>query len=171
MVDLETMSTASNAAICSIGAVKFLLDDPTAPADGIFGEPFYTTVDAADCKRLGLDISKDTLAWWSKQPRAVLAMLTKDTKPLATALGAFADWYGPKSLPTWGCGASFDNVILDNAFKAVGRTRPWKYWDDRCYRTMKAMFNLQEHARQGTYHNALDDAMHQTRHLLRIVNG
>ena len=45
MVDLETMSTRSNAAICSIGAVKFegkeILDT------------FYCTVDIKSCKDCG----------------------------------------------------------------------------------------------------------------------
>ena len=164
MLDLETMSTESNAAICSIGAVKFSIEH------GVL-ETFYCTVDAADCKRHGLDISADTVRWWSKQPREVLEMLRKDNVPLQTALIRFSQWYGSKPLPTWGCGAGFDNVIIENAYKACGMNRPWTPWLDRCYRTMKEVVSVPFDEREGAYHNALDDALYQTNHLLKILRS
>ena len=164
MVDLETMSTDSNAAICSIGAVKFSIQE------GVL-DTFYCTVDAADCKANGLHISADTVRWWSKQPREVLEMLRKDNLPLREALTKFSHWYGTKPLPTWGCGAGFDNVIMDNAYKACGMNRPWTPWMDRCYRTMKEIIQMPFDERSGSYHNALDDAMYQTQHLLKILKS
>jgi hypothetical protein len=164
MLDLETMSTESNAAICSIGAVKFSLDE------GIIDE-FYCTVDAADCKKHGLVISADTVRWWSKQPKEVLEELRWNNVPLQDALTTFSKWYGTKSLPTWGCGAGFDNVIIENAYKAVGMKRPWTPWDDRCYRTMKEVIQIPQKPREGTYHNALDDAKHQANHLIQILGS
>jgi exodeoxyribonuclease VIII len=164
MLDLETMSVESNAAICSIGAVKFSIED------GIV-DTFYCTVDAADCKKMGLDISADTVRWWSKQPREVLEMLRKDNVPLHDALVKFSHWYGVKPMPTWGCGAGFDNVIMDNAYKACGMKRPWTPWLDRCYRTMKEIIQMPFDERAGSYHNALDDAVYQTKHLLKILKS
>lgn len=164
MLDLETMSTESNAAICSIGAVKFSLEE------GVM-DTFYCTVDAADCKAHGLDISVSTVQWWSRQPKEVLAQLRKDNMPLHDALTAFSKWYGHTPYPTWGCGAGFDNVIMENAYKAVGMKRPWTPWLDRCYRTMKEVVKISEKERKGTYHNALDDALHQTHHLLKIFGS
>jgi exodeoxyribonuclease VIII len=165
MVDLETMSTESNAAICSIGAVKFSVEQ------GIILDTFYCTVDAADCKAKGLHISSDTVKWWSKQPKDVLEALRKDTVPLWNALTQFSVWYGSEQYPTWGCGSDFDNVILENAYKAVGMHRPWNAWKNRCYRTMREIVKMPEEPRQGTYHNALDDALHQTHHLLKILRS
>ena len=164
MLDLETMSTESNAAICSIGAVKFSIDE------GII-DPFYCTVDAADCKKKGLDISASTVQWWSRQPKEVLEMLRKDNLPLIEALTKFSKWYGTSPLPTWGCGAGFDNVIMENAYKAVNMKRPWTPWLDRCYRTMKEVIVLPFDDREGSYHNALDDAVYQTKHLLKIFRS
>lgn len=164
MLDLETMSTESNAAICSIGAVKFTIDE------GII-DTFYCTVDAADCKKHGLDISADTVRWWAKQPREVLEQLRKDNLPLVDALTKFSKWYGTQSLPTWGCGAGFDNVIMENAYKAVHMKRPWTPWSDRCYRTMKEVIQMPFDERTGSYHNALDDAIYQTKHLLKIFKS
>lgn len=162
MVDLETMSTRPNAVVCSIGAVKFEV------GQGIT-DKFYITVDAKDCKSLGLHISKDTVKWWSEQNPKALADLMKNTVPLGVALAKFSEWYGTRSLPTWGCGSDFDNVILTSAYYALGRTQPWKFWDNRCYRTVKNLIQIPEAPREGTYHNALDDAIHQTNHLLKIL--
>lgn len=164
MLDLETMSTESNAAICSIGAVKFSIDE------GII-DTFYCTVDASDCKKNGLDISASTVQWWSRQPREVLEMLRKDNLPLVEALTKFSRWYGTSPLPTWGCGAGFDNVIMENAYKAVNMKRPWTPWLDRCYRTMKEVIVVPFDEREGSYHNALDDALYQTKHLLKIFRS
>jgi hypothetical protein len=162
MIDLETMSTRSHAAICSIGAVKFegkeILDT------------FYCTIDLRTCKDVGLHVSKETVGWWSKQNKEALRALTKDTIPLDEALTKFEAWFGPKSLPVWGNGAVFDNTILANAYFYSGREPPWKCWDDRCYRTVKNLFHwIPADEREGVYHNALDDAMFQTKHLIKIL--
>jgi hypothetical protein len=164
MIDLETMSTESNAAIASIGAVKFTIDD------GVL-DTFYCTVDVADCKSHGLHISADTVKWWSKQPKEVLEMLRKDNLPLHDALTKFSQWYGAVQYPTWGCGSDFDNVIMENAYKAVNMGRPWNAWKNRCYRTIREVIKVPEAPRTGTYHNALDDALHQTQHLIKIFRS
>lgn len=164
MVDLETMARATNSVICSIGATKFTLED------GII-DTFYCTVDAADCKKHGLVVEQGVVDWWKKQPKATLAALTKDTLPLKDALTNFSKWYGTKSLPTWGNSVAFDNVILQSAYDAVGMNRPWKHWEDRCYRTMKNIIKVESGEREGTYHNALDDAIFQTKHLLKILGS
>ena len=164
MVDLETMSTRSNAAICSIGAVKF-------EGDKIL-DTFYCTVDIKSCKEAGMHIAKDTVEWWSKQNKEAFRELTKNNISLQEALDKFEIWFGPKSLPLWGNGAVFDNTILGNAYFITGRKPPWNPWDDRCYRTVKALFKwIPADERQGTYHNALDDAMHQTKHLIKILGN
>ena len=163
MIDLETFSTRSNAAIVSIGAVKF--------EDDQILDKFYCTIDAATCKAAGLHIDKETLAWWAKQSKEARDALMVDNLSLEQALNKFTVWFGPKSLPTWGNGAAFDNVIMENAYLAMGQKRPWLPWEDRCYRTMKNLVNIPIDKRQGTYHNALDDALTQTHHLIKILGS
>lgn len=167
MVDLETMSTRSNAVISSIGAVKF-----NANTGEIDPNTFYQTVDYKDCKRLGMHTSSDTVRWWKGNPE-VLKMLTINTVSVTEALTKFAEWFGPKSMPLWGCGSDFDCVILRNAYIAADLEHlcPWKYYHNRCYRTMRDTLEFQEPKREGTYHNALDDAMHQTKVLLKILGS
>ena len=64
MVDLETISTANNAVIVSIGATRFTLHE------GII-DKFSINVDPFDAKKYGLHIDPDTIAWWKKQPKEV----------------------------------------------------------------------------------------------------
>lgn len=164
MLDLETMSVRSNAAIASIGAVKFEV------GQGVI-DTFYRTVDIRTCKALGLHIDPETVQWWSQQSKEARDALLKENVSLHQALTDFSEWFGTSSLPTWGNGAGFDNVIMENAFIACGLKRPWRPWEDRCYRTLKNIIQVPIDERQGVYHNALDDAMHQTKHLLKILGS
>jgi exodeoxyribonuclease VIII len=163
MIDLETYSTRSNAAIASIGAVKF--------EDNQILDTFYCTIDPQTCKAAGLHFDRETLEWWSRQSKEARNALLKDNVTLETALDNFASWFGNKSLPTWGNGAGFDNVIMDNAYRVLNKKRPWLPWEDRCYRTMKNLINIPIDKREGTYHNALDDALTQTHHLIKILGS
>ena len=162
MLDLETMSTRSNAAIASIGAVKFSLED------GVL-DTFYRTIDLRTCKAHGLHFDAETIEWWKQQSPEAQKALQVDNVSLTQALDDFTEWFGRSSLPTWGNGAGFDNVIMENAYRAINGKRPWRPWEDRCFRTMKNIINVPIDKREGTYHNALDDAMHQTKHLLKIL--
>jgi inhibitor of KinA sporulation pathway (predicted exonuclease) len=46
---------------------------------------------------------------------------------------------------------------------------PWKFYNDRCYRTLKAMYpHIKMPKRTGTHHNALDDAISQVNHLILL---
>ena len=164
MLDLETMSTSSNASIASIGAVKF------SEEDGII-DKFYCTVDLKSCKAVGLHVCPHTVEWWSKQSPEARKALTIDNISIYSALDKFSEWYGTKKIPVWGNGAGFDNVIIENAYRAVQTVRPWTGWYDRCYRTVKNLVDIPADEREGTHHNALDDAIYQTNHLLKILRS
>ena len=166
MVDLETMGSGSTAAIIAIGAVKF-------SAKGL-GEEFYSVIDLNTSVQAGLTIDPDTLMWWMGQSAAARKAVTrKDNESLFDALTAFSKFVGDKkTAKIWGNGASFDNPILANAYKAVNLEQPWHFWNDRCYRTMKAMFGKNIDVETvGTAHNALDDAKTQALHLCKIMTA
>jgi DNA polymerase III epsilon subunit-like protein len=135
MVDLETFGTDPNAMIVAIGAVKF------DPNDVKLDDRFYTVVDPASCEQYGLKADMATIKWWmnNKRDEARRRILTDDAIDLFYALDGFAKWFGPESLPVWGNGATFDNVILASAFKHVGMDRPWSYRHDMCFRTIRAL--------------------------------
>ena len=164
MLDLETMGTHSGAAIVSIGGVKF-------GASGL-GEEFYKVIDLASSMKAGLTLDASTVIWWMKQSEAARKSLTTNkTVSLFNALQEFTKFVGAKKqAKIWGNGASFDNVLLGNAYDAVNLERPWEYWNDRCYRTMKAMLgNGIEYVKPTIAHDALEDAKAQAVHLCKIM--
>lgn len=70
----------------------------------------------------------------------------------------------------WGNGAAFDNVVLTNAFRAVGLQMPWSYRLDRCYRTLRALFeDIEAPPFVGVRHTALADALAQADHAQNIM--
>lgn len=165
MVDIETLSTANDAVILSIGACKF------DPMSGYIAERFHVGIDLESSLAFGRKISAGTLMWWLDPARdeARAAWLSLTKLDLATALDGFAMWFGTESKPVWGNGSTFDNVILKDAYAAVGLTAPWHFRHDRDYRTIKALrpqFDIPFH---GVKHDALDDAVHQARILSSIL--
>lgn len=166
MVDLETMGNGNEAAIVAIGAVKF---DPMG--SGVL-DAFYAPVDLESSVAVGLKMEAATVMWWlhGDRDRARKELLRATTVlHVGDALHGFAEWFGPESLPVWGNGATFDNVILDTAFKKVGVPKPWNYSHDRCFRTFKNLAPGVTVQRAGTHHQALDDAETQARHMQAIV--
>lgn len=167
MIDIETLGNGNEAALLSIGACKF---DPNNPRKKI-EDSFYVAIDPATCQAYGLKIDATTVMWWMDDQRneARSRLMADDRTDLATALEGFSMWFGNKSMPVWGNGATFDNVIMRSAYAKIGDEAPWKFWDDRCYRTLKNFATGIKLSRVGTYHNALDDAISQALHLQQIA--
>lgn len=166
MIDLETLGTRHNAVILSIGAVKF---DPGIPAD--IQDRFHVAVDPSSCQNFGLEIDASTVMWWLHADRdmareKLLGHLRFD---LPTALEGFALWFGQESMPVWGNGATFDNMILRSAYEATHIPCPWKYWHDRCFRTVKNMVPAIAQLHLGVLHDAANDAASQALHLQVLV--
>lgn len=163
MVDIETLSLEKNAVIVSIGAVKFNIEK------GIL-DTFIINIDPFDCKKLGLHIDPNTIAWWKEQPKEVSDLWKVDPQPLVYALTEFSLWYGSKSLPTWGNSASFDCGRLEEAFKAAGLPIPWVFRDECCYRTVAKLVDI-PYVSSEKLHSAIEDAKAQTNHLLKILRS
>lgn len=172
MIDIETFGTNNEAAILSIGAVKFDPNEAVQHSDPTLWhfENFHVAVTLESCVGLGLKMDASTVMWWMDEKRdaARKKLFAMERVDLASTLDGFLQWYGPQSLPTWGNGASFDNVILRSAFKACGMTAPWQFWDDRCYRTLKNLVDVKR-PYNAEAHSALADAQQQARHLQLIV--
>ena len=169
VVDLETLSTRSNACIVSIGAVRIenleIVDE------------FFVNVDPMTCKEAGLHIQKSTVDWWAEQPKDTRQAWQKDPVPLDEALDKFQKFYGWDSIPIWGYGANFDVVILENAMTLSGWNEnksemeryPWKFWDIYCLRTLMNVLNKK--LPKANNHNALDDAVAEANMLIEILKS
>jgi len=164
MLDIETLGKGNNAAILSIGATIF---NPFT--DDIY-DTFYVAVDPESCQQLGLTLDASTVMWWMDDARSIARsnMLKEERVDLPSALYGFTDWLR-EDMPVWGNGATFDNVIITSAFNACRLEKPWKFWNDKCYRTLKGLAPEVKLQRVGTYHNALDDAISQTKHMQAVV--
>lgn len=164
MVDLETLGNGSNSVIVSIGAVEF-------GPEGL-GREFYTLVNPESCIKVGLQMDASTVMWWMDQSDEARAALSDSgAKPLGNALLDFFEWY-PQGAGLWGNGATFDNVILSNAYRVSSLAKPWTYSADRCYRTLKSLHpEIKGVALPGEIaHNALADAKYQARHAVELLN-
>lgn len=167
MLDLETMGTGPDAAIAAIGAVVF-------SADGL-GDTFYAVPELASSVALGGQIDPDTVLWWLKQPDPARQALLTPTSSLLDALCRFAIWIDPvgaRDAIVWGNGADFDNVILASAYRNAHLPIPWRSYNNRCYRTLRAAFpDIPRRKRTGTAHHALDDARTQALHAVEILRA
>lgn len=169
MLDIETLGNSNNAVIISIGAVAFDIE-------GVKENSFYMRVDPQSCVDVGMKIDASTVMWWMKQNEAARVEFNKPAYTIGKVLDEFSTWiermfylHDFEDRKVWGNGATFDNVIIDNAYRLVGITKPWPYWGDACYRTLKNLFPQIKMERNGTHHNALDDAFSQARHCIRLL--
>ena len=161
MIDLETFSQKKTAAVASIGAVSF--------TECSIIDTFSINIDPKSCKDAGLHFQQETIDWWKTQRPEAYAALKNNRVPLKSALEQFSEWYGEKQVDVWACGPDFDLVILENAFQSLELPIPWKFFSARCFRTFKAMFKS-DIIREGTYHDARDDAIYQAKYIIDVMN-
>lgn len=170
MVDMETLDLPPYPVILSVGAVAF---DPTSDA---IGEKFYVVIDSQSAVNEGFTIGENTIDWWGKQNKDAQKILheARDPNiavPIREAFQRFTDWWVQNDAQYfWGNGAAFDNCIMAAAYRKLEMPAPWKFFNDRCFRTVKAMSDV-EITRYGTYHNALDDAYDQVVCMQKIFGG
>lgn len=171
MVDLETLGQVPGFVILSIGAVGF---NETA----LDNDDFYCVVHRPTCLDVYLREEEGTKAWWDRQSEEARHVLEKSLDenhalPLQKALEYFNNFLrrfgGQQNVRVWGNGSDFDNAGLSCAYDAAGVKPGWNFWNNRCYRTLKNQAPAIKLVREGTYHNALDDAKSQARHLQQIL--
>jgi len=168
MVDLETLGTSSHAAILSIGAAAF---DPWGK--GVL-DTFVMGVTLDSALKYGR-VDASTIEWWFSPSRADarLRLATHAQEDLDNVLFGFSEWVrrvaDGAQVNLWGNGATFDNVILSNAYAAVGYDRPWSYSGDRCFRTLKNTSTVKAPKFVGVAHDPLDDTVNQITWLQAIV--
>lgn len=181
MVDIETLGDL----ILSIGAVRFTLDDAVEHLF-VLENQFHVHIQPASCEAVGLKPDAATVLWWMQQSQeardavchppsqTILAVALEDLRRFCDLTGELAAHrLGNGDAPAvtiWCKGAGYDFPKLEAAYKAVGAKLPWHFRHEQCYRTMKSNFpGVKEPKRTGTHHDALDDAIHQARHLRDIL--
>ena len=169
MIDIETLSTRSNAAITSIGACKFNF------IDGIT-QQFKMNIDPASSKKFGLHIDMETVKWWSTQSKEARHGWQSDPQTLEFAMDSFNEWIGTDKMTVWAHGASFDFSIIQSSYVATKTKRPWKYTDEMCLRTTLKLldsyqsFKNEKNTSGSVNHDSIADAVFQTKFLLSMFD-
>lgn len=175
MLDIETPDNKPGSAILSIGAVFFDLDT------GETGEEFFARVDLQSCLDIGLTVNADTLKWWMGQSKEAqeMAFGKKDEKgdDISYALTKLYSFLGGQKHDNriWGNGATFDNVIVETAWRKVyPADELWKFWNSRDVRTIVDLgerrgLNFKKTLPfVGVPHDPIDDAKHQIKYIHEI---
>ncbi len=172
MLDLETLDTKVSSVVLSIGAVAF------NPETKTLGDRFYLElVGDLEMQQLkGRTIGVDTVRWWMQQDQKARELFTginehqSYTEAALTSFSQFVADQG-RDACVWGNGVDFDNAIMRSLYDSFGYPQPWRYTHDRCYRTVKNLLGSGiPLLREGTHHNALDDAVSQAKHLMEVLS-
>ena len=159
MMDIETLGIVPGSVIIQIGAVDFDIDN--------IGEGFKINITRSSCEQYNMKTDPSTVRWWKKQSPAAIASVSAEPRVhISDALEQFNEWFrsvGGQNV--WGNGATFDNVLMDIAYRVTRVERPWHFTGDRDLRTLVAvagMMGIEEpRVNQGVAHDGLDDAISQ----------
>lgn len=181
MVDIETLSTAVNAAVLSIGAVEF------DPMSGKIERAFYHELDLSDQTNRHIDAS--TVQWWAKQCLVNvdnIAFLAKNNRAkyavayVLHELGAFINGgteyatvraEGYEKIALWACDPDFDIAILADLYKEHNLPTPWKYSEPKSVRTVRMLTQIagMEIPEIEADHNALNDCIRQAKEVSYFI--
>lgn len=181
MVDIETLSTAVNAAVLSIGAVEF------DPMSGKIEREFYHELDLSEQKNRHIDAS--TVQWWVKQCLVNTDNIEFLTKPnsqkdnvafILVRLGAFIagndNFYLERAedyekIALWACDPDFDIAILADLYKENNLILPWKFSEPKSVRTVRMLTQIagMEIPVPKADHNALEDCIRQAKEVSYFI--
>jgi exodeoxyribonuclease VIII len=175
MLDLETLGTTADAAVLSIGAVRF---DPHADKLGERpDDKFYASISIDSNQVLGRRIQEDTMLWWLTQSREAQQVFHEPKQTLEAALLALTDWLAPigDKIEVWAKPAKFDIAILEHAFAQVNLDCPWPHWASNCLASFKKRVyeldavGVPSAPKPEIAHNALHDAIAQAKYVQLLI--
>lgn len=183
MVDIETLSTAVNAVVLSVGAVEF------DPITGEIKRRFYGELDLSEQKQR--HISSDTVQWWFKQSvenQKSIDIILKENRwknGVEFVLHRFKEFIwgyanfladtnsrneGYEKIAVWACDPDFDLAILANLYEEHNLPVPWKYSEPKSVRTVRTLAELHSIGlpRDNASHNALEDCIRQVAEIAEL---
>ena len=157
MIDLETLSSNSNAAVIQIGATVFDLTS--------MGPDFKATIDVEDAMRYG-EVSPSTLKWWMSQSEEARKSSMGGEETLISALQGLNTFIAAQGDVLFWAHATFDFPVIMNAYNAAKVKAGIPYKKMRDLRTLETFWSdfIVWEPRGGVHHDALDDAKFQARH-------
>ena len=195
MIDLETLSTRTNASVISIAAVEFGLNGDT-------GRKMILKIKPSEWGKYDRHIDGNTIAWWMGQDAdAVKNLFAKDGEDftLLDALSHLFDFVKECDMPipitqeqemtasfmssfrysdvkdkkikVWGNGSTMDITILQSAYEYFNMPIPWQYWAVNDVRTIVDLNpEIKKNCTfEGVKHNPIDDCKHQIKYLTETI--
>lgn len=173
MVDLETLSTQTNASITEIAAIEF------NKVTGEIGDIFHECIDYKDWTENNRHVEGRTILWWMEQDNSLIKKFKEKNPKLHTVLQKFRTFYNEHTLTgddatiLWGNGSTMDITILQSAYEYFKEPIPWQYWAVNDVRTI---VNLNPKIKEdctfiGDKHNPIDDCKHQVKYLVETLNS
>lgn len=193
MIDLETLSTRTNATITKIAAVEF------NKWTGETGDELLLYIDENEWGKHNRHIDGETIVWWLSQSEdAVKSLLSTDVKLTLNAalqeLSTFIRGHDnimdeipqfdldenhillpeddkKRRVVVWGNGATMDISILQSAYEHFDYIVPWQYWAVNDVRTIVDLKPSVKKDTQfeGVKHNPIDDCKHQIKYLCNTL--
>lgn len=170
-IDIETLGSKPYSVVLAIGICAF------NPLSGEIDEKgIDINLNIEDQAAKGLNMDASTVIWWMNQSDEARKVFTPNggcsIDYAYTMIKEYIESHQPDSFHVfpWGNGASFDVVLMDTLFMAMGKPSLWKFWNARDVRTVVDMAGLDKKAYrlEGTHHKALDDAINQAK---MVVDG
>lgn len=172
MIDIETLSKALNACVCTVGLINFDIHTGESLTE------YDVSIDMEDAINRGLHVDGSTLTWWLKQSDEARAQLTDSPIELAVALEfvrQFINDHRTDGICLWANSPSFDMIRLENAYTLCEIPIPWKYWELWDVRSIAGMNpdvkDSIKLSRNKTAHKALDDCKNQIEYLVAVLNS
>ena len=172
MLDIETLGLKPGSIVVSVGACVF--DRHT----GEIGEKLYAPISVNSCEKAGLIMEPQTVIWWMGQEKEARDAWMIGARSLRQIAQEFYEWFRiaeeGEEIPLDGSRAGraaiwaqgdMDFNVWGAAMESVAVAQPWAFWAQRDTRTVYDIcgFDAKSVDRDGTYHNALDDARHQVK--------
>ena len=171
MIDIETTGTKPGCKILSIGAFGFNEEGQQVS--------FYGKINPQKLAEENFIDEYTTMEWWRKQDETVMFETFSGQQGPAEVLAEFKAFFYKNFNPgrrdncwftVWSCGIDFDFPILSELFRRMGFAFPWRFWQQRDYRTIRELFQEVKKAEGNVEkHNALEDAKAQMRGLRYFI--
>lgn len=169
MIDVEALRLKQPwwAPLMSVGMVVFNEQGTVLAQDELFVIPGSLPTWA--------EAEKSTIEFWESQPywpELQKQLLTRG-EPILDVLQGIATFHKVWNVEAvWFAGPTYDQIMLEYYFDGFTVDIPWRYNDTRDFRTIRKqhpdIYEPINASREGTYHCALDDALHQVRVLREI---
>lgn len=161
MIDFETLDTKPTSVVLSLGLVLF--NKYNILASNYFE---FEIAGQIENKRT---MSADTIMWWLNQTNG--RKFTPPAEHYSTTLGKIIYWIETvyqshgKAENIWANDPDFDCAILEDL---IPLSIPYKYYHKRSLRTFVQYVgnNVKVPRTEGQHHNALIDALDQTRYVM-----